>query len=200
MNWPRRGYVSSRVQLIQWASNRDPSESLRRSPSRFLQATIVADNASSCPLCDVTIRVSATTICPLPWSGGLITQPSLILLGNSRSSFAADGSQAREQLAVLRDFDRADLLFVLVASRQLLSLDAGSHIEDIVADAQAMGRTEGWAVAGIDLLRSQKAILPDDPLRCLHIRAAAIVIKSALAHRREDSFPDASVRSSSHGV
>ena len=98
-------------------------------------------------------------------------------------------TQAREQLAVLRDFDRGDLLFVLVASRQLLSLDAGSHIEDIVADAQAMGRTEGWAVAGIDLLRSQKAILPDDPLRCLHIRAAVIVIKSALARRREDTFP-----------
>lgn len=97
--------------------------------------------------------------------------------------------QAREQLSALRDFDRADLLFVLVASRQLLSLDAGSHIEEIVADAQAMGHTEGWAVAGIDLLRKQNAILPDDPLRCLHIRAAVVVIQSALAQRREDTFP-----------
>ena len=108
-----------------------------------------------------------------------------------RFSFVLRGGwiQAREQLGALRDFDRADLLFVLVASRQLLSLDAGSRIEDILADAQAMGRTEGWAVTGIDLLRRQKAILPDDPLRCLHIRAAVVAIKSALAQRREDTFP-----------
>ena len=46
--------------------------------------------------------------------------------------------QAREQLTALRDFERADLLLVLVFARQLLSLDAGSHTEDIVADAQAM--------------------------------------------------------------
>ena len=98
-------------------------------------------------------------------------------------------NQAREQLASLRDFDRADLLFVLVASRQLLTLDAGSHIEDIVADARAMGRTEGWVIAGIDLMRSQGAILPDDPLRCLHIRAAVVAIRSALSQRREDTFP-----------
>ena len=57
--------------------------------------------------------------------------------------------QAREQLNTLRDFDRADLLFALLAARQLLSLDAGCNLEEIVSDAQAMGRTENWAVTGI---------------------------------------------------
>ena len=97
--------------------------------------------------------------------------------------------QAREQLNALRDFDRADLLFVLIAARQLLSLDAGSDLEEIVSDAQAMGRTENWAVTGIELLRRQGAILPSRPLRCLHIQAAIVVIESALAQRREDTFP-----------
>ena len=97
--------------------------------------------------------------------------------------------QTREQLNTLRDFDRADLLFVLVAARQLLSLDTGSQMEDIVADAQAMGRTEEWVVSGIKLLQRQSAILPGYPLRCLHIRAAIVVIKSALADRRADTFP-----------
>ena len=97
--------------------------------------------------------------------------------------------RAREQLNTLRDFDRADLLFALLAARQLVSLDAGSDLEEIVSDAQAMGRTETWVVAGIELLRRQGAILPDRPLRCLHVQAAVIVIESALRRRRGDTFP-----------
>ena len=97
--------------------------------------------------------------------------------------------QARQQLNTLRDFDRADLLFVLVAARQLLSLDAGSDPEEIVSDAQAMGRTENWATTGIELLRRQGAISRGCPLRCLHIRAAMVVIESALKQRRKDTFP-----------
>ena len=107
---------------------------------------------------------------------------------------------AREQLNALRDFNRADLLFALLAARQLLSLDAGSNLEEIVSDAQAMGRTENWAVAGIELLRRQGAMLPGRPLRCLHIQAAIVVIESALKQRRQGYVPSACVRSSSHGV
>ena len=97
--------------------------------------------------------------------------------------------QAREQLNILRDFDRADQLFVVIAARQLLSLDAGSDMEDVIADAQVMGRTENWAITRIELLRRHGLILPDHPLRCLHIQAAVGVIESALSQRREDTFP-----------
>ena len=96
---------------------------------------------------------------------------------------------AREQLNTLRDFDRADLLFVLIAARQLLSLDAGSDAKEIVSDAQAMGRTEKWVVASIELLRTQGAILDSVPLRCLHIQSAMVVIEYSLKQRREDTFP-----------
>ena len=96
---------------------------------------------------------------------------------------------AREQLNALRDFDRADLLFVLIAARQLLSLDAGSDPEKIASDAQAMGRTENWVATGIELLRRQRAILDGLPLRCLHIQAAIVVIEHSLKQRREETFP-----------
>ena len=96
---------------------------------------------------------------------------------------------AREHLNTLRDFDRADLLFVLIAARQLLSLDAGSDPEEIVSDAQAMGRTEHWVAAGIDILRRQRVILDSLPLRCLHIQAAIVAIEYSLRRRREDTFP-----------
>ena len=96
---------------------------------------------------------------------------------------------AREQLNALRDFDRADLLFFLIAAKQLLSLDAGSDLEEIAADAQAMGRTDNWVAAGIDVLRRHGAILDRVPLRCLHIQAAIVVIEYSLKQRREDTFP-----------
>jgi hypothetical protein len=89
----------------------------------------------------------------------------------------------------LRDFDRADLLLMIVAARQLLSLDAGVDSEIVVVDSQAMGRTEQWARSGLDLLRRQGTILPSDPLRCLHIQAAGVVIESTLKERRDDTFP-----------
>lgn len=97
-------------------------------------------------------------------------------------------SRAREQFNVLRDFDRADLLLVLIAARQLLSLDAGSGVETIVADAHELGRSEAWVLANIELLRRQEAVLPGLPLRCLHIQSAIVVIKTALKRRDTDAF------------
>ena len=132
----------------------------------------VGDGYSATPLAS---RIDEAATSDTPW------QFSFVLRGG--------WIQAREQLHTLRDFDRADLLFVLLAARQLLSLDAGSDPEEIVSDAQAMGRTENWAVTGIELLQRQRAILPTRPLRCLHIRAAIVVIESALKQRRDDTFP-----------
>ena len=134
--------------------------------------SLIGDEYSAIPL---ERRIDEAAKSDTPW------QFSFVLRGG--------WMQAREQLNTLRDFSRVDLLFVVLAARQLLSLDAGSDMEDIVADAQAMGRTENWAVTGIELLRRQGAMLPGRPLRCLHIRAAVVVIESALGKRREDTFP-----------
>jgi len=97
-------------------------------------------------------------------------------------------SQAREQLNVLRDFDRADQLLALIAARQLLSLDAGADLLAVVGDSQVMGRSEDWVLAGIDLLRRQHAILPTGPLRCLHIQSAIVVVEASLKRRDAPEF------------
>lgn len=97
-------------------------------------------------------------------------------------------SRAREQLSSLRDFDRADQLLALIAARQLLSLDAGTDVLTLVEDAIAMGRSEHWVLTGIDLLRRQNAILPTDPLRCLHIQSAVVVLENSLKRRTADGF------------
>jgi hypothetical protein len=96
--------------------------------------------------------------------------------------------RAREQFNVFRDFDRADLLLVLIAARQLVSLDAGSDLDTIVGDAHGLGRSEEWVETNLELLRRQQAVLPGLPLRCLHIQSAIIVIESALKRRDADGF------------
>ena len=97
-------------------------------------------------------------------------------------------SHAREQFNVLRDFQRADLVLVLIAARQLLSCDAGTDIDTVVADAEALGRPREWVCSTIELLRRQEAVLPGLPLRCLHVQAAVVVIETALKTRQGDSF------------
>ena len=97
-------------------------------------------------------------------------------------------SHAREQFNLLRDFDRADLLLVVIAARQLLSSDAGADIESIVADAELLGRQREWVLSSIEVLRRQGAILAELPLRCLHVQAAIVVIERALKTRGSDSF------------
>jgi hypothetical protein len=97
-------------------------------------------------------------------------------------------TRAREQFDALRDFDRADLLLVLIAGRQLLSLDSGSELNTLIDDALALGRTKEWALTTLDLLRRQEAVLPGAPIRCLHIESARIVVETALKRSNTDSF------------
>lgn len=97
-------------------------------------------------------------------------------------------NQVREHLNVLRDFDRSDSVLILVAIRQMLSLDAGCTVEQLLQDAREMNRSAKWVADGIERLRRRNAILPGDRLRCLHIRSAAAVVYSFFKNRRDEEF------------
>jgi hypothetical protein len=97
-------------------------------------------------------------------------------------------NQFDHELHVLRDFDRSDLLLVLVATRQIVSLDGGCTVEDLLKDAHHMHRTEQWARDGVERLRRRNAILPGDRLRCPHIRSAATVVQSFFRNRKNEEF------------
>lgn len=105
-------------------------------------------------------------------------------------AFAVRGGwrQAREELNVLRDFDRADLLLIALAARQLLNLDAGCALAELVQDSHLLGRTEEWCTNAIESLRRRAAILHGERLRCLHIRYAAIAIGNYFANRKDAAF------------
>jgi hypothetical protein len=52
--------------------------------------------------------------------------------------------KVREMLGAARDFARADLLLVLIAARQLATLDAGTPIADLITASAKIGRSETW--------------------------------------------------------
>ena len=91
--------------------------------------------------------------------------------------------KVREVVNVVHDFQEADLLLVLIAARQLATLDAGSSISDLIRAVQDIGRTEAWVHSSLDVLSRQRAILVSDVVRCLHLRSAASIIEVALEIR-----------------
>jgi hypothetical protein len=97
-------------------------------------------------------------------------------------------NQFDKELHVLRDFARSDLLLVVVAARQLVSLDAGCTVEELLKDAQQMHRAEQWARDGIQQLRRRNAILPVDHVQCPHIRSAMAVVESFFRNRKDQEF------------
>jgi hypothetical protein len=97
-------------------------------------------------------------------------------------------SQARRALDNLRDFNRADLLLLCIASRQIVSLDAGCKTEEVAADAARLGWDASSLQDGLDLLLKQAAILPGIPIRCPHIQAAMIAIRRFFADRKDSHF------------
>src|SRR5439155_7977216 len=74
-------------------------------------------------------------------------------------------------------------LLVMIAARQLATLDAGSSVSDLVLAAQEVGRTEAWVHSSLEVLSRQRAILVSDVIRCLHLRSAASIIEVALEMR-----------------
>lgn len=89
--------------------------------------------------------------------------------------------RVRDTVNAAHDFQQADLLLVMIAARQLATVDAGSSVDDLVAAAQEVGRTEGWVRSSLQVLSRQKqAILVSDVIRCLHLRSAQSIIEVAL--------------------
>ena len=96
--------------------------------------------------------------------------------------------QARDELRVLRDFERADLLLIIVAAHQLLTLDAGCSADDVIRSSSHLGRQEPWVRSGLELLRRRKQLLHASTLRCVHIQSAVVALESFFANREDAEF------------
>ncbi len=98
--------------------------------------------------------------------------------------------KVRLLLDATHDFEQADLLLVLIAARQLATLDEGSSIQDLLSESQKLGRSEKWVHSSLDVLARHRAILFTDTIRCLHLQSAGSIIGASLQIRRDQYYRD----------
>lgn len=84
--------------------------------------------------------------------------------------------RAEEQLASLRNHDRADLCLLIVAIEQLVSEDAGAELSTLSEAAHFFGRDRDWIDVSLAQARSRKLIVGDRYVRTVHSRFAGRVL------------------------
>lgn len=89
------------------------------------------------------------------------------------------GGEQRTQnnIAHLREQDRADLLLAAVSIGQIATLDKGQRKAWFAEAARAMGKTKAWRIRTTKELRDNKLIVGTDTLRCPHLRFAQKVLQ-----------------------
>lgn len=95
---------------------------------------------------------------------------------------------ARNEIDALRDLDRADLLLVVLAARQILYLDTAIPVDCLSVYANHLQRESGWVSKCLEVLRKRQATLPEGPLRCPHIRFASVALKCFFRSSEDPEF------------
>lgn len=112
-----------------------------------------------------------------PW------QFSFILTSGERRA----GSQIREA----RRVERADLLLLLVAARQLVTRDAGATEKDLDQLANTMGRDSVWAARVLGELSARRLlVISDGVIRCSHQRHADKILQLVCSDRKDPEWPN----------
>src|ERR1019366_7786459 len=93
--------------------------------------------------------------------------------------------RARQQLAVLRDHDDADLLLGAVAINQICSLDADSSPDFLQQAGRTLLRNDTWVETTSELLQQRRLLIPGrQGFRCPHLRYANVVLRAIFVDRR----------------
>ncbi|RDH76551.1 hypothetical protein DVS77_21210 [Mycolicibacterium moriokaense] len=95
----------------------------------------------------------------------------------------------------LRDRERADLAFLIVAVAQIGGVDAGSSRERLCRLAQEIGRDDLWLEDSLRNLKSRKLVLEtDDRFRCNHLQTALALLSRMLHPPPRDVASPAQLR------
>ncbi len=83
---------------------------------------------------------------------------------------------AGNELKILRERDRADLLLLIISVLQIARLDAPIDRETVCQAAAILHRDRHWVEKGLSVLCKRQDVLSGDQLRCPHIRFASFVV------------------------
>jgi hypothetical protein len=107
-------------------------------------------------------------------------------------SFVLTGGwqRAHQQVASLRDFDRADLLLAAIGAVQIASRDAPVPCSWLHVAAAALGRDATWLTKALEVLIRERAVLAEDGYRCPHSQYAIVVLKVLCRDRNDASWTE----------
>jgi hypothetical protein len=92
---------------------------------------------------------------------------------------SAGWRRARETIADLHRHERADLLLLAIAIRQIVSLDGPANREWLDLCADTLERDSRWIDEHLPQLVEKRAVISVSDLRCPHRRFAAVVLELA---------------------
>lgn len=83
---------------------------------------------------------------------------------------------AGNELKILRERDRADLLLLIISVLQIARLDAPIDRETVCQTAAILQRDRHWVENALSVLFNRQDVLSGERLRCPHIRFASLVV------------------------
>ena len=105
--------------------------------------------------------------------------------------FALTGgwNRAREEVAGLRDEERADLLLAGVAARQVALADGDVNDVWVQCTARVLGRDPEWADRAVETLVGRRVLIRSrGGLRCPHVRYAQTALRVVFSERSDDEW------------
>ena len=162
---------------IQVASERAVSviaEAFRNRCNEILPIVRKLDSNVGERLGDISLedRISEAAKSDTPW------QFNFILTGGWH--------RASDEIALLRESERFDLILTAIATGQFVTLDAGCSLEWIEDVAfQIYGKDADWLNRGLHSLKSRRLIIDEKTLRFPHLRLSRIVLDIAYKDRND---------------
>lgn len=95
--------------------------------------------------------------------------------------------RARQQVAILQDFDRVDLLLLAIAAAQLGSLDTVVSRSWIDTATKSLNRDDEWRSKALTILMQERTIIAkNDGFRCPHVQYAVVTLRVFFRDRNDE--------------
>lgn len=94
--------------------------------------------------------------------------------------------RAGNELTILYEMERFDLLLTAISVKQIISLDAGPSLEWLQKASKILGKDRSWMTCALQALRGRHLIIEGDTIRCPHVRFSEVVIDIVYNNPKEN--------------
>jgi hypothetical protein len=96
--------------------------------------------------------------------------------------------RAEDELTILRENERFDLLLAAISIKQIVSLDTGSSLEWLEKASHILGKDKSWMNNAIQALKDRHLIIEGKTICCPHVRFSEVVIDIVFKNRQDNCY------------